>query len=86
MEMLKTPLNEPQLELLKMFSSNISEAEWLEIKRLIVRYFAKKAIASANDVWDNNKWTAEDEERILKTHMRTPYKPTNDTTQTASHE
>ena len=43
MEMLKTPLNEPQLELLKMFSSNISEIEWLEIKRLIVRYFAKKA-------------------------------------------
>ena len=41
--MLKTPFNEPQLELLKMFSSNISEKEWLEIKRLIVRYFAKNS-------------------------------------------
>ncbi len=82
MEMLKTPLNEPQLELLKMFSSNISETEWIEIKRLIVRYFAKKAIVSANKVWDKNKWTAEDEQRMLETHLRTPYKPTNDATQT----
>lgn len=82
MEMLKTPLNEPQLELLKMFSSNISEIEWLEIKRLIVRYFAKKAMNSANDVWDKNNWTAEDEQRMLETHMRTPYNPPTDASQT----
>ena len=72
--MLKTPLNEPQLELLKMFASNISETDWLEIKRLIVRFFAKKAMASANETWDKNAWTAEDEQRMLETHMRIPYK------------
>ncbi len=74
METLKTPLNEPQLELLKMFASNISETDWLEIKRLIVRFFAKKAMASANETWDKNAWTAEDEQRMLETHMRIPYK------------
>ena len=74
MEALKTPLNEPQLELLKMFASNISETDWLEIKRLIVRFFAKKAMASANETWDKNAWTAEDEQRMLETHMRIPYK------------
>ena len=72
--MLKTPLNEPQLELLKMFASNISETDWLEIKRLIVRFFAKKAMVSANETWDKNAWTAEDEQRMLETHMRIPYK------------
>ena len=75
--MLKTPLNEPQLELLKMFASNISETDWLEIKRLIVRFFAKKAMASANETWDKNAWTAEDEQRMLETHMRIPYKSTD---------
>ena len=74
METLKTPLNEPQLELLKMFASNISETDWLEIKRLIVRFFAKKAMTSANETWDKNAWTAEDEQRMLETHMRIPYK------------
>ena len=74
METLKTPLNEPQLELLKMFASNISETDWLEIKRLIVRFFAKKAMASANETWDKNAWTVEDEQRMLETHMRIPYK------------
>ncbi len=74
METLKTPLNEPQLELLKMFASNISETDWLEIKRLIVRFFAKKAMDSANETWDKNAWTAEDEQRMLETHMRIPYK------------
>ena len=74
METLKTPLNEPQLELLKMFASNISETDWLEIKRLIVRFFAKKAMVSANEAWDKNAWTAEDEQRMLETHMRIPYK------------
>ncbi len=74
MEALKTPFNDTQLELLKMFSSNIPETDWLEIKRLIVRYFAKKAIASANEVWDKNGWTVEDEKRMLETHIRTPYK------------
>jgi hypothetical protein len=82
MEMLKTPLNQTQLELLKIFSSNIPETDWLEIKRLIVRYFAKKAIASANEVWDKNGWTAEDEQRLLETHMRTPYKSSTNDSQT----
>ena len=80
--MLKTPLNEPQLELLKLFASNISEKDWLEIKRLVVRYFAKKAISDANEIWDKNGWTSEDEQRMLETHMRTPYKSTTNDSQT----
>ncbi len=28
-----------------------------------------------DDVWDKNNWTAEDEQRLLETHIRTPYNP-----------
>lgn len=74
MESLKSPLSSTQLELLKMFSTNIPETDWVQIKKLFVRYLAKKAISSANEAWDKNGWTSEDEQKILETHMRTPYK------------
>ena len=74
MESLKSPLNSAQLELLKMFSTNIPETNWLQIKKLFVRYLAKKAVSSANEVWDKKGWTAEDDKKMLETHMRTPYK------------
>lgn len=65
------PFNNAQLELLKMFSRPIPENELLELKRLIVRHFAKKAIEEANKVWDTKGL---DSRTILQTHLRTPYK------------
>lgn len=67
------PLNEMQLEILQLFNREMTEEDMLAIKRFIVRYFAQKAISSANQKWDENGWTAEDEERILNMHERTPY-------------
>jgi hypothetical protein len=29
----------------------------------------------ADEAWERNGWTAEDEQRLLNTHMRTPYLP-----------
>jgi hypothetical protein len=67
------PLNEMQLEILQLFNRDVSEEDMLAIKRFIVRYFAQKAISGANQKWDENGWTAEDEERLLNLHERTPY-------------
>ena len=53
---LSTPLTEPQLDLLKMFSHKVDDADWLAIKRMIVHYFAQKAIDGANQVWDEQGW------------------------------
>jgi hypothetical protein len=69
------PLTNLQLELLKIFSREVSEVDLLEIRKMLARYFAEKAINLADQVWDANKWTEKDEERFLNEHARTTYKP-----------
>jgi hypothetical protein len=45
MTKLAAPLSNLQLELLKLYSTNISETDLLEIKRFLGRFFMQKAIA-----------------------------------------
>jgi hypothetical protein len=61
METLKTPFTNLQLELLKVFSHDLSENELKEIKAMLLEYFSKKTISEADKVWDEKKW---DEEKI----------------------
>ncbi|WP_080058817.1 hypothetical protein [Spirosoma aerolatum] len=70
---LQTPLTEPQLELLKMFSHKVGDADWVAIKRMIVQFFAQKAIEGADQVWDEKGWNDEKVEELLSNHKRTPY-------------
>ena len=70
-------LNSYQLEILKLFTRKLEEEDLIEIKRLIVRYLAQKVTKMADDIWEENNWTAEDMERLLNTHERTPYNPEN---------
>jgi hypothetical protein len=61
-------LSNMQQELLKLYSSNIEESDLLQVKRLLARYFASKAIHEADEIWDEkgytnetmNKWLDED--------------------------
>ena len=68
-------MNKAQLEILKILAREVSDDDLLAIKRLIVLYFAKKAIQCTNEVWDINGWTSDDENRLLQIHERTPYRP-----------
>ncbi|MBK9014395.1 MAG: hypothetical protein IPM82_10055 [Saprospiraceae bacterium] len=76
MEAVQPSLSNLQIELLKVFSRNVSDEDVLEIRRLLIRYFAEKAIHAANKVWDEKGWTNEDAERMLHEHMRTTYSST----------
>ena len=71
---IQAPLTNLQLELLKLFTKPVSEADLLEIKKIIVQYFANKAMDLADKVWDENKWNKEDEKKFLNDHLRTQYK------------
>ncbi|HEV2478448.1 MAG TPA: hypothetical protein VGS79_02240 [Puia sp.] len=51
------PLSNIQQELLKLYSSDISEADLLHIKQYLARYFAFKAIGDADKVWDEKGYT-----------------------------
>jgi len=57
METLSTPLNQAQLELLKLFSRVSNEEELNEIRTLIGQYYANKAIVEANRLWDERDYT-----------------------------
>ncbi len=70
----KQPLTSLQLELLKLFSRDIAETDLREIKKILVQYFAQKAMDLADNVWEQNKWTENDEIQFLNQHNRTPYK------------
>ena len=74
MEALKSPLTNLQLELLKLFAREVSEEDLLEIKRMLVKFFAEKAMDEADKIWEEKGWTDEDAERLSNTRMRTPYK------------
>lgn len=52
------PFSNLQLELLKLYATNVPEADLLEIKRFLARFFMKKAITEADEIWDNRKYTS----------------------------
>jgi len=71
---LQLPLNPAQHELLKMFErKKVTDEDLVQIKRLIARYFAEKAMDLADKVWEEKGWTEEDSIRLANTRMRTPY-------------
>ena len=74
MQVLETPFSEPQLDLLRMFSHSVDDADWVEIKQMIAAYFAKKTIQEANRIWDEQGWNDDKVNELLSTHLRTPYR------------
>lgn len=64
------PLNKTQLELLQLFNTELTDEEWLEVKRMFVRFLAEKAKQLADEEWDEKGWTAEDMKRLSKEHLR----------------
>ncbi len=74
MEAVKQPLTNLQLELLKVFAREVPEQDLLEIRQLLAQYFAEKAMDLADEAWEAQGYTKEDEDRFLEGHERTPYK------------
>jgi F0F1-type ATP synthase delta subunit len=70
MEVLKQPLSNVQLELLKTFSHQLSESEILDLRKVLAQFFAQRAIQIANEVWEEKGWGDEDVDRMLDTKMR----------------
>jgi hypothetical protein len=66
------PLSNIQQELLKLYSSDIAEADLLHIKRYLAKYFAFKAIGEADEIWDKKGYTNETMDQWLN-EDKTPY-------------
>lgn len=63
-------LSNAQLELLRLFSSDLSPKDLLELKQILVEFLAQKAVKAADKAWDEQGWTQEDVDRLLKTKLR----------------
>lgn len=67
---IKQPFSNLQLELLSLYSRNISDEELMQIRDILAEFFADRATARANKVWEEKKMDAKE---MLKLHRRTPY-------------
>ena len=54
------PFCNVQIELLKLFSTNLSESELNELKKVIADFYAQKSIQLANHVWNEKNLTSKD--------------------------
>jgi hypothetical protein len=52
-------LSNLQLELLKLFSTNVPEQDLKNIKNYLSNYFAQKAIKEADKIWDEKSFSNE---------------------------
>ncbi|MBC7587659.1 MAG: hypothetical protein H7178_04800 [Chitinophagaceae bacterium] len=62
---LKLPLSNVQIELMKLYSTNLSDNEIMELKDVLANFFGNKAIEKANQIWDERGLNNEDMDKWL---------------------
>ena len=72
-----TGLTNLQLELLKLYSFNISDNQLKDIKKLMADYFAKQIDSEMDYLWQEKGWDQSTIKKWKNTHMRTPYDSKN---------
>lgn len=65
MKELKLPLSNIQIELMKLYSTNLSNDELEDLKNILSKFYAGKAIAGADMIWDKRGLTNSDMESWL---------------------
>ena len=60
-----TSLSNLQQELLKLYASNIADADLMNIKQYLAKYFADKAIKEADKTWMEKGYTNQTMEQWL---------------------
>ncbi len=71
--MMTSKLNPLQLELLTLFADATTEEELKDIKHLLSLYYAEKAIAAADQVWEERQLSNDVMHQWMKQKMRVPY-------------
>lgn len=67
-------LSNLQLELLKIFSFDIGDDQLLEIKSMLVKYFATQVTNDIDQLFEDKGWGLEKIDEWSKEHMRTKHK------------
>lgn len=72
MTVLDKPLSNLQIELLRLYSQNVSEEDLIAIKRLLAKYFADRASDEMDKLWEEQGWTNETMDKWLSDEDTTP--------------
>jgi hypothetical protein len=62
---LATPFTNLQMEILELYSTQLSEQELNELKILLAQFFANRAIKEADKIWDEKHFSHQDMEKWL---------------------
>lgn len=62
---LKLPLTNVQVELMKLYSTNLSGKDLEDLKNLLVKFYTDRAILMADEIWDEKGLTDTDMEAWL---------------------
>ncbi len=54
-----------QLEIVKLYSTEMERQDLLELKQVLANFFARKAIQEADQIWDEQNLTDDDMEEWL---------------------
>lgn len=66
-----TKLNPVQLHLMELFSRPMTEQELLDIKELLLQYYAQKADEELDKIWEKKGYTPESfREKTKNLHLR----------------
>ena len=66
-------LSNLQLELLKIYSFDVSEVQLKEIKQLLANYFADQITNDMDRLFEKKKWNSDIIKEWSEEHMRTKY-------------
>ena len=69
----KRPLSNLQLELLRLYSTDVSDSQLLEIKQMLADYFSQQIDEEMTSLWDKNEWNEKTIETWKSERLRTPY-------------
>ncbi len=67
-------LNEAQLSILRLLGRMKTIEQVNELRQIISNYYAQKATEEMDRLWDTGLWSEQENEAVLKEHLRTPYK------------
>ncbi len=71
---LKMPFNEAQIEILKLFTGNLTESQLQELRQVLIAFKFKLLDAHIESVSAEKGLSDADIEKISLGHRRTPYK------------
>ncbi|MBC7774545.1 MAG: hypothetical protein H7246_03835 [Phycisphaerae bacterium] len=67
------PMSNLQLELLKIYATDIPEQQLLDIKRMLAAYFAELIDRDITSLWEEKGWDDSTIETWKHERLRTPY-------------